>query len=680
MDVLTPMATSPSPTAVRRSLARGLAWFTPASLVANQMSELLQFPEIGAALLYVPYALLAAALVVAPRRDWIWYILAAVLAHVATHWPRWSLSWVLLANLANVARGLTAAVLLRWLCGGTPRINSLKALLRFAAAAVFAAPAVGATLGAANVMLHGAARSYGSPWAAWFMSNALTGLTLLPAVIYAIAYVADRRSRDQGRPRYVEGALLGAALAATCAMAFLLPGVRYWHSVLPLYAPLPVLIWAAWRFGAGVASAALSATAIAAIVGMDHGTGPFSAWRDTDVLGLQLFVLLTSVPVLCVAAMATARRDAETLYRSLLASLADHVAILDAKGVVLEVNDSWRRFAERPGSETFHRAVEGDDYEDTCRASAAAGSGAAARTLEGLTTVLGREARRFELEYDCDHQGSHERYAVHVQALERAGGGAVVTRTNMTARLQAQRELEEQRLEVSHLARVSVLGQLSGALAHELNQPLSSISNNAEAALLLLNRRPGDLDEIRAILRDIVDDDQRAAQVIRRLSALLKRGETHLAPLEIGELVTDALELAHGALVARRVTAETELACRLPLVLGDRVQLLQVLLNLILNACEAMSDSLADRRLVIAVSARETGHVHVAISDHGPGIPTELIERLFEPFVTTKPQSLGLGLSISRTIVAAHGGRLWAENNQDGGATIHCLLPTAPFE
>jgi C4-dicarboxylate-specific signal transduction histidine kinase len=377
--------------------------------------------------------------------------------------------------------------------------------------------------------------------------------------------------------------------------------------------------------------------------------------------------------------MASARREAVALYRSLLSSLADQVAIVDAKGVVLEVNDSWRRFAERPGGDTFHRVLEGDDYEDTCRASAAAGSGAAARTLEGLTTVLGREARRFELEYDCDHHGSHERYAVHVQALERADGGAVVTRTNMTARFQAQRELEEQRLEVSHLARVSVLGQLSGALAHELNQPLSSISNNAEAALLLLNRRPGDVDEIRSILRDIVDDDQRAAQVIRRLSALLKRGETRLAPLEIGELVTDALELAHGELVARRVTAAIELASRLPLVMGDRVQLLQVLLNLILNGCEAMSTvAAADRRLVIAVTARETGHVHVAVRDRGPGIPAELIERLFEPFVTTKPQSLGLGLSISRTIVAAHGGRLWAENNPGGGATVHCLLPTAP--
>jgi len=224
-----------------------------------------------------------------------------------------------------------------------------------------------------------------------------------------------------------------------------------------------------------------------------------------------------------------------------------------------------------------------------------------------------------------------------------------------------------------------VLGQLSGALAHELNQPLASISNNAEAALILLSRRPGDLDEIRAILRDIVDDDQRAAQVIRRLSALLKRGEMHLAPTRIGELVSEVLTLAHGELVTRRVSVQTEIATNLPLVMGDRVQLQQVMLNLMLNGCEAMAGlPVAERRLIIRVSAQETGHVHLAIRDSGIGISSELIDRLFEPFVTTKAQGLGLGLSISRTIVAAHGGRLWAENNPEGGATVHCLLPAAP--
>jgi signal transduction histidine kinase len=675
------MRTTPAVTGTW-SLGRGLLVFAPIILLSSAFSSLLQYPEIGAAVLFPPYAVLVAALLVAPRRDWVWYILGAVVAHAATHWPAWSLSWVLLANVANVARALTAAVALRWLfAGGPPQLNGFGALVRFVTIAVVLAPAVGATIGAANVVLHGASPSFGKPWIAWFLSNALTGLTLLPAFAYALSRAAAKPRRPLTRARRIEATILAASLAVTCGIAFFLPATHSWHAALPLYAPLPVLIWAAWRFGAGGASAALSITALAAIVGTDRGTGPFIAWRDADVLAMQFFVLLTALPVLCVAAVASARHDAVQLYRALLTSLADHVAILDARGVVLEVNDAWRRFAGRPGSSRFHRVVAGDDYEATCRASAASGNGTAARTLEGLATVLSRETRRFEMEYDCDVEGHRERYSILVEALERSDGGAVVTRTDVTARRQQQVEIEEQRREVSHLARVSVLGQLSGALAHELNQPLSSISNNAEAALLLLDRRPGDLDEIRAILRDIVDDDQRAAQVIRRLSALLKRGETRLAPMNVGELVMEVLALAHGELLARRVSAETDVAPRLPAVLGDRVQLQQVLLNLILNACEAMSAIAAnDRRLVIKVSAETTGHVHVAIRDSGPGIPVKLIDRLFEPFVTTKDQGLGLGLSISRTIVAAHGGRLWAENNPPParGATMHCLLPAAP--
>jgi len=236
-------------------------------------------------------------------------------------------------------------------------------------------------------------------------------------------------------------------------------------------------------------------------------------------------------------------------------------------------------------------------------------------------------------------------------------------------------QIEEQRRELSHLARVAVLGQLSGALAHELNQPLTSISSNAEAARRLLKRQPADLDELDAILGDIASEDQRAAQVIRRLRALLKRGETHLQPMDTRELLSEVLELAHAELITRRVTATALVARDLPPVLGDRVQLQQVFLNLIINACEAMNTTAAaDRRLTLIANADARNNILISIRDFGTGIPSTLLERLFEPFVTTKPEGLGLGLSISRTIVAAHGGRLWAENNADRGATMYCLL------
>jgi two-component system sensor kinase FixL len=283
------------------------------------------------------------------------------------------------------------------------------------------------------------------------------------------------------------------------------------------------------------------------------------------------------------------------------------------------------------------------------------------------------------MEYEDSCRGSREWYALGIDALERRGGGAIVTLANVTARRQALIEIEEQRYQLSHLARVAALGQLSGALAHELNQPLASICSNAQAARHLLKRRTADLSEVDAILRDIVSQDQRAAQVIRRLRALLKRGETRLQTVDMTELVSEALELAHGELIARAVTATAVVPPDVPPVSGDRVQLQQVLLNLILNACEAMDTTAPpDRRLFLMVGSDARNNVQLSIRDCGPGIPLALIDRLFEPFVTTKPEGLGLGLSISRTIVAAHGGRMWAENNAGGGATVHFLLASVP--
>ncbi len=167
-------------------LASGLLLFTPLILLGNQAGALMQYPEIGAAVLFPPYAILTAALVVSPRRDWIWYILVGTFAHFIAHWPQWSVSWVLLADVANIARALTAALMLHWAFHGPPRLDSVRALGLFVLSAVMVAPAVGATLGAADVMLHGGAPTFWRPWSGWFMSNALTGLTLLPALVLTI--------------------------------------------------------------------------------------------------------------------------------------------------------------------------------------------------------------------------------------------------------------------------------------------------------------------------------------------------------------------------------------------------------------------------------------------------------------------------------------------------------------
>ncbi|HEY7237477.1 MAG TPA: ATP-binding protein [Gemmatimonadaceae bacterium] len=660
------------------SLRNGLLLFGVISLLGNAIGAAMRYPEIGSAVLFPPYAALTAALVVSSRRHWVWFILVGDLTHFVAHWPQFSVSWILFADVANICRALTAAVLLRWLFRDALKLDGIVDLLRFVASAVVIAPAVGATIGAANVVLHGGSDSYLPPWGAWFTSNALTGLTMLPAFLLTVVNGPPWRGHWT-RSRVIEVVVLGAVLAATCTGALMLRGDSRWQLALILYAPLPVLIWTALRFECVGASYALTAVAFTAIWAADRRIGPFlTAPPDEYVLDLQLFVGLTSLTVLCIAAVSSARNAAFHLHRALMASVHDHVAILDARGVVVEVNEAWRRFAETPNIAPSQRVVEGDDYIAACRAAVDDDDRIGQQGLIGVLSVLNGDRKRYEIEYDDSWTGTPHRYSFSIEALESPDGGAIAQRRDVTARRREQLEMEEQRRELSHLARVSALGQLSGALAHELNQPLASIGSNAEAARILLKRRPLDNGEIDNILRDILSENQRAAEVIRRLRALLRRGETRLQPLNATELISEVLELAHAELITRRVTATSVIAPNLPPVLGDRVQLQQVLLNLILNACEAMrSTRPSDRRLVLLVNAGAPGQIQVSIRDCGTGISPELIERLFEPFVTTKPEGLGLGLSISRTIVAAHGGRVWAENNADGGATLHFVLSAA---
>ena len=262
--------------------------------------------------------------------------------------------------------------------------------------------------------------------------------------------------------------------------------------------------------------------------------------------------------------------------------------------------------------------------------------------------------------------------------------------TDITARKQAEENAQRQHEELAHLSRVTTVSELSGSLAHELNQPLAIILTNAQAAQRLLAQQPPDLAEAREILADIVSEDQRAGQVIQRLRSLLKHGETSLQPLTVNALVEEVLQLSRNSLIGHGITVHRSLAPNVPQVQGDHIQLQQVLLNLILNACDAMSaNPTAARHLTVATAHRD-GAVRISLSDTGCGLPPD-VERIFDPFYTTKKHGLGLGLPICRSIVTAHKGRLWAEaqatagappatTTASGGATFHLELPAAKEE
>jgi signal transduction histidine kinase len=240
----------------------------------------------------------------------------------------------------------------------------------------------------------------------------------------------------------------------------------------------------------------------------------------------------------------------------------------------------------------------------------------------------------------------------------------------------AHLEVSQLRQQVIHLTRVATLGELSGALAHELNQPLTAILTNAQTGQRLVNRSQVDTAEIRDILSDIIDDDRRAGAVLNKLRNLIRNEHVDFVEIDLNQIVSEVLSLVHSELIERRIDVATDLSCDLPKVRGDHIQIQQVLINFIRNACDAMGGVRRQpHRLVLKTTRQQNGTSAVIVTDSGSGIAADLRNRLFEPFVTSKPQGMGLGLAISRSIMSAHGGAIWCDENPNGGAIFGIALP-----
>ena len=246
---------------------------------------------------------------------------------------------------------------------------------------------------------------------------------------------------------------------------------------------------------------------------------------------------------------------------------------------------------------------------------------------------------------------------------------------DVTNQHRAEEEVSELRQKLAHTGRVTMLGQLASALAHELSQPLSAIQHNVETAQILLGRDPIDMRLLREIIDDVLRDDRRAADVLQRLRTWLKQGRINMEVVRMHELAQDVVKIVRGDANIKHVAIELAVPTTLPPVRADRVHLSQVLLNLIMNGIEAVTEAAGpQRRVSIEAHVRADGCCEISVSDTGPGIPPDQLDRIFEPFVTAKANGMGIGLSISRSIVEAHGGRLWAENGARG-ATFHFTVP-----
>jgi PAS domain S-box-containing protein len=255
------------------------------------------------------------------------------------------------------------------------------------------------------------------------------------------------------------------------------------------------------------------------------------------------------------------------------------------------------------------------------------------------------------------------------------GLSVLVSIADISERKRADRESAMQRDELAHLSRVVLLAELSGSLAHELNQPLTAILSNAQAAVRFLAHSPPNLDEVRDSLTNIVENDKRAGEVIRRLRAMLRKDRADHRRLDMNDVVLDVLRIIRSDLLNRNVDIVLDLAPALPPIEGDRVQLQQVLLNLVMNGADAMADVASGREIRLQTHATETGGVQITVKDVGRGIPEDDLERIFSPFVTTKTSGIGLGLAVCVSIIQTHRGTIWATNNAGGGAALHFKVP-----
>ena len=365
--------------------------------------------------------------------------------------------------------------------------------------------------------------------------------------------------------------------------------------------------------------------------------------------------------------------DSVALRSAILGSLYGEVVALSRDGVVIAVNEAWNRFAQENGGDPVIVGV-GANYLEVCRRAAASGDPEAPKALEALESVLEGRTQRALLEYACHSPSRARWFAMTVEPFKRPEGGLVISHLDITRRRRAEDELEHEREELTHALRVTTLGELAASLAHEINQPLAAIVSNAHATRRLMESATLDRGEILLGLHDIADDAKRASEVVRHLRALFRKEHVDQQPLDLNDVIREITRLLGKDLERKRISLRLRLADDLPRVLGDVVQLQQVILNVVVNACEAMADD--DLRDVSIETTRlDPGALEITVEDTGRGVEESELERIFDRFITSKAGGLGMGLSIGRSIIQAHGGRIWATRNKDRGLTMHIEIP-----
>lgn len=625
-------------------------------------------------LFWPPNAILLAALLIARPRCWGWVALAALPAHLISQLAVGvPLSMASAWYFSNLSEALLGAAIVRGVLGGPPRFDRLADSAVYLLAAVFAAPILTSFLDASLVALIGW-RYDGDYWAVFRMrllSNALAALIVPPLVVIlmrAPRYIFHRVQRA----RQIEAAVLVAVLGAVCVLVFHEP-TPAGLAASAVYAPLPLLLWAALRMGVGGVSACVAIVALLAMTGALRGTGPFVLeGPDMLVLSLHVFLIIVASSFMLLAAALAELREARAaaVRRQERFDLALRAAHMGAwEWDLISDRISWRWGADS-GEVVASEASSADELLAQVHRHDRARVATAMRAIRD-----GNRAYEVECRFIVNGEVRWIRWLAKMQA-DRTGEHCTLTGVciDTTQRKQLEMQQRSQREQLAQVARAATFGELSGTLAHELSQPLAAMRLNTHAARLELRKPQPRMQELNEILDDLAADEERASEVIDRLRALFPREALAREQVHIADCIETILALEHSDLTTRNVAVDVTIDPALPPVIAAQAQLQQVLLNLISNACEAIAQSGAEGRLHIAAQSH-AGEVRVAVSDNGSGVAD--FERIFEPFFSTRQQKAGLGLTIARTIIVEHGGRLWGANNATGGATFYMALPAS---
>ena len=656
---------------------RTLFWILASAVcyyLATRIAWVLCFPESKVSLFFPPHAILVSILLLAPTRHWWAYALAAASSHFfATQQAHWPPLYALQCEAFDALSYVLTAAGLRRFIKSPFHLISLREAVIFVLIAVVIVPFGTAFWGAAFTVYYHFGTNYWVEWRNLGISNGVTTIVLVPVILIGV-----QQSRGfKGAPWHMlEACMLVAGIFAVGWLAFDRVPAGPETSPALLYAPIPLLIWAALRFGLGGISASVLVITMLAIWGTMQGRGPFLTQTPMEnALALQLFILMAATPLTLLAvAIDDESRSKEALRvseeRMSAAAESAQIALWEwdvAKDQVW-IQDQGL-FGYDPHVPIVHSTLGGGVHPDDRAARTAAYEHA-------LATGGAYESEFRMLLPDASvrwvaARGRSPRPAADDAPLRIFGVAMDITRQK-----QAASDAQLLREELAHLSRVATMSALSGSLAHELSQPLSSILINAEAGQLSMATDPPDLSELRDIFADIVNADCRAGEIIDRMRTLLRRGQVALQPVSVNDCLEELLRLTHSDLIARGVSVSNLSSGELPAALTDRVQLQQVLLNLIKNACDAMESNPPHDRTLTLTTFVEQNEVRIGVLDCGVGLPVNT-ETLFEPFHTTKAGGLGLGLSICRTLVTSQGGRLWAERRAERGAAFYVALPLA---